>query len=43
MKKYIRIIAFKIGVDILGFPDFHKTIKEDYFIIDSKYFKAFSK
>ena len=43
MKKCITVIAFKIGVDILGFPEFHKTFKEDFFTIDSQFFKAYSK
>ena len=24
MKKYIKIVMFQIGVDVLGFPLFHK-------------------
>ena len=43
MKKYITVIAFKIGVDVLGFPEFHKTFKDNFFIIDSQFFKAYSK
>ena len=43
MKKFITVIAFQIGVDVLGFPMMVKTFKYDYFIIDSQYFKAFSR
>ena len=43
MKKILTIIYFQIGVDILGFPLFTRHAKEDFVIIDSQYFKAFSK
>lgn len=43
MKKYIKILAFQIGVDCLGFPLFCHHEKTDYQIVDSKYFKAFRK
>ena len=43
MKKIITVIAFQIGVDVLGMPLFFKTYKEDFFIISGKYFNAFSK
>ena len=43
MKKLITVIYFQIGIDILGFPQFTYHVKNDFVIIDSRYFKAFSK
>ncbi|QIY83396.1 hypothetical protein HER18_07565 [Chryseobacterium sp. NEB161] len=46
MKKFLKNIAFQIGVDILGFPQFHNHKLEGYYYIsysDSQYFKANSK
>lgn len=43
MKKLLTIIYFQVGVDVLGFPLFTRHHKEDVVIIDSQYFKAYSK
>lgn len=49
MKKAITIIAFQIGVDCLGFPQFHNhkvetiNITSAHKLPTSKYFKPFSK
>lgn len=42
MKKFVTIIAFQIGVDVLGFPQFHNHALTKVFC-DGKYFKSFSK
>ncbi len=43
MKKIFKIIAFQIGVDVLGFPQFINHKVEGFFVIHSQFFKAFSK
>ena len=43
MKKIFKIIAFQIGVDCLGFPQFHNHTIEDFKIVDSQFFRAHSK
>ncbi len=43
MRKAVKIIAFQIGVNVLGFPEFHVHRVTDLFAVHSKYFKAFSK
>ena len=44
MKKFVKTIVFKIGIDVLGFPKFHNhhLIFEKPFS-NCLYFKAFSK
>lgn len=32
-----------VGVDVLGFPQFHTVHFEDYEVVNSKFFKAYSK
>lgn len=43
MKKIFQIIAFQIGVDVLGFPQFHTHQFEDTVRVSGKYFKSYSK
>lgn len=43
MKKFVQILAFQIGVDILGFPNFHKHTIHRTVCFSGKYFKAHSK
>ncbi|MCT4181635.1 hypothetical protein [Elizabethkingia miricola] len=44
MKKFFKTIVFQIGVDVLGFPVFHKhQIENRSLVSDSVYFKAYSK
>ena len=49
MKRVITIIAFQIGVDCLGFPQFHTheietmEYKQNYKAHTSNYFKPYSK
>ena len=39
MKSILKIIAFKIGVDILGFPKIH----EHKLVFGEKFYKKFNK
>lgn len=44
MKKFLKTIVFTIGVDILGFPQFHRhQIDRRTPHSDSQFFKAHSK
>lgn len=43
MKKFLHIVAFQIGVDVLGFPEFHNHFLEKTVFVDGKYYKSFSK
>lgn len=43
MKKIFKTLVFIVGVDVLGFPQFCSHKKTDFIIIDSKYFRAYSK
>ena len=44
MKKILKIIAFQIGVDVLGFPQFHThEILNRNLLSSSKFFKAHTK
>ena len=43
MKKFVKIIAFQIGVDVLGFPQFHNHSLTKEVFCNGKYFKSFSK
>ncbi|WP_262907413.1 hypothetical protein [Chryseobacterium sp. MFBS3-17] len=43
MKKIITIVAFRVGVDVLGFPLFCNHRIANYRIVHSQFFNAFSK
>lgn len=43
MKKIFKTVVFVVGVDVLGFPQVHRHFVAEYYIIDSSFFKAFSK
>lgn len=41
IKKFCKTIVFIVGVDVLGFPSFHRHYLRFY--PDSQFYKAFSK
>lgn len=43
MKKYFKTIVFVVGVDVLGFPQFITHRVANYHIINSQFFRAYSK
>ena len=43
MKKFFKTLVFVIGVDVLGFPKFHRHFLIEKIIMNSKYYKAYSK
>ncbi len=43
MKKYFLTIAFRIGVDVLGFPKIHNHCVMKEVAVDGKFFKSYSK
>ena len=43
MKKYIKIVMFQIGVDVLGFPQFYKHEVQDYKFEEKKYITKYHK
>lgn len=43
MIKKLKTLVFCIGVDILGFPQFHKHEIETQVYSDSQFFRSFSK
>lgn len=43
MKKIFINLVFVIGVDVLGFPQFHKHSIIERIVMNSKFYKAYSK
>jgi hypothetical protein len=43
MKKFLQIIVFKIGVECLGFPNFHRHNVHRTVGGSGKFYKAYSK
>lgn len=43
MKRVIKTIVFIVGVDVLGFPLYHRHTLIEHHLIHSLFFKAFSK
>lgn len=43
MIKQLKTLVFCVGVDVLGFPVFHKHNIEHYSYSDSQYFRSYSK
>lgn len=43
MKKFIAVISFSIGVDVLGFPNIINHYLVGRYKVNSKHFNAYSK